>query len=125
MLLYPVKKVVGEFEIKAILSDDVDALWSRTCDHSGISKDYYDSYFEKRGNSAKSIQIGKLKRYKTPKEISRHQRQTSTSIILLYTIKSEKSYYRRDTEEGSPKDQRVKTTKKTENEHKQDQRAGF
>ena len=24
----PVKQVVGEFEIKAILSDDVDALWS-------------------------------------------------------------------------------------------------
>lgn len=66
---YPVKQVVGEFEIKAILSDDVDALWSRTCDHSGISKDYYDSYFEKM-ETANAIQIGKLKRYKTPKRLA-------------------------------------------------------
>ncbi|MBR3411332.1 MAG: ASCH domain-containing protein [Bacteroidales bacterium] len=65
----PVKLVVGEFEIKAILSDDVDALWSRTSDHSGISKDYYDSYFEKR-ETANAIQIGKLKRYKTPKRLA-------------------------------------------------------
>ena len=34
-------------------------------------------------------------------------------------------HHRRYTEEGSPKDQRVKTTKKDRNEHKQDQRAGF
>ena len=35
-------------------------------------------------------------------------------------------HHRRDTEEGSPKDQREEITKEeTNHEHKQDQRAGF
>ena len=39
----PIKRVVGEFEIDDILSDDVDVIWDRTQKYSGITKAFYQS----------------------------------------------------------------------------------
>ena len=44
----PIKRIVGEFEIDDILSDDVNAVWEKTKRHSGISKEFYNSYFQKK-----------------------------------------------------------------------------
>lgn len=66
---YPVKKVVGEFRIKKILSEDVDLLWNMTAESAGISKSCYDSYFQHK-KIANAIEIGKLVVYKTPKKLS-------------------------------------------------------
>lgn len=64
----PVKLVVGEFEIKGILSEKKDCLWKNTGNASGISKDFYDSYFFNK-QIANAIEIGKIKKYKTPKKL--------------------------------------------------------
>ena len=58
----PIKRVVGEFEIDNILSDDVDVIWDRTQKYSGITKAYYQSYFHNR-KRANAIQIGRIKKY--------------------------------------------------------------
>ena len=65
----PVKRVVGEFEIDGILSDDVSTLWERTKMHSGITKTFYNSYFQRR-KTANAIQIGHLTRYEATKSLA-------------------------------------------------------
>lgn len=65
----PVKRVVGEFEIKDILSDDVECIWEQTKDYSGITKEFYNSYFQNK-KTANAIQIGHLKKYEKTKPLS-------------------------------------------------------
>lgn len=65
----PIKRVVGEFEIDDILSDDVNTLWERTKKHSGITKAFYNSYFQKK-KTANAILIGHLIKYEVTKSLS-------------------------------------------------------
>lgn len=65
----PVQRVVGEFRIKKIFSESVCILWERTKEYSGISKEYYMSYFQHK-NVANAIEIGELKKYKKTKLLS-------------------------------------------------------
>ena len=44
----PEGMIVGEFTIKAVLQYPPKELWERTHDDSGISKKYFDEYFEGR-----------------------------------------------------------------------------
>ena len=62
----PVQKIIGEFEIEAIISDDLVTLWQKTKKYSGISEKYFFDYF---GDKEKgfAIQIKKTKKYKNPK----------------------------------------------------------
>ena len=65
----PIKRVVGEFEIEDILSDDVNTIWERTKEYSGITKVFYTSYFQKK-KTANAIRIGHLTRYEEAKSLS-------------------------------------------------------
>lgn len=65
----PIKRVVGEFEIKNVFSDDVDVIWNRTKKYSGITKAFYESYFQNR-KKANAIQIGNIKKYEKTKLLS-------------------------------------------------------
>lgn len=65
----PIKRVVGEFEIEDILSDDVDKIWERTKKLSGITKAFYASYFHHKAK-ANAIQIGRVVKYDRPKSLS-------------------------------------------------------
>ncbi len=40
------QKVIGEFEIADILYEETELLWQMTQQYSGISKEFYDQYFE-------------------------------------------------------------------------------
>src|SRR5437762_2234895 len=65
VLIYCTKPVgcfVGEFEIDGILCDRPDRLWRKTKSGSGISKEYFDSYFAGR-NEAFALQIGKVRAF--------------------------------------------------------------
>lgn len=66
---YPIKRIVGEFEIEHILSDDVDIIWEQTKKYSGITKNFYNSYFQKR-KRANAIKIGHLIRYEKARCLS-------------------------------------------------------
>lgn len=65
----PVKKVIGEFTIEDILSDEVDVIWEETAIFSGISKRFYYTYFENR-NKAYAIKIGRVTRYEIARQLS-------------------------------------------------------
>ena len=65
----PLKCVVGEFEIDMILSDKVDSVWEKTKEYSGITKEFYYSYFQNK-EIANAIKIGKVIKYKKEKCLS-------------------------------------------------------
>ena len=72
MIVYataPIKKVVAEIEILNILEDAPDLVWKLTKKYSGISKSFYDKYYE-NCNIAIAYQLGKIKKYEKPKELS-------------------------------------------------------
>jgi predicted transcriptional regulator len=62
----PVQKVVGEFEIDGVISDAPSNLWSTTRKNAGISKSFFDSYFDGR-TIGHAIKIKKTKTYTKPK----------------------------------------------------------
>ena len=72
MIIYataPIMKVVAEIEILSILEDSPDSVWECTKKYSGISKSFYDKYYENR-DVAIAYQLGKIKKYNRPKELS-------------------------------------------------------
>lgn len=80
----PIKRVVGEFEIDDILSDDVDVVWDRTQKYSGISKAFYQSYFHNR-KTANAIQIGRIKKYEKTKSLSDYNIQQAPQSFCYVT----------------------------------------
>lgn len=61
----PVAKIIGEFDISAIVAGAPTEIWRRTRDKSGISKEFFESYFEGR-KSAFALKIGAVRRYDEP-----------------------------------------------------------
>lgn len=58
----PVGKIVGEFYIDRFISDTPKNIWANTRKHAGISKSYFDEYFEGK-ELACAIAIKGVKRY--------------------------------------------------------------
>ena len=65
----PVQKVIGEFAIEDILNDNVAAIWKETELFSGITHDFYMSYFANK-EKAYAIKIGKTTRYRQARNLS-------------------------------------------------------
>lgn len=65
----PVQKVIGEFSIVDILNDDIETIWKKTALQSGITHDFYLSYFANK-EKAYAIKIGKTMRYKKARALS-------------------------------------------------------
>lgn len=64
----PVSKVIGEFEIDMVHCTELEELWSKTKDFSGISKEYFDHYFTGKTEGF-AIQVKNPKRYKSAKNL--------------------------------------------------------
>ena len=63
----PIGKVVGEFEIAELISESPVRLWEITAEFSGITENFFDSYFEGR-KIAHAIKVGKVRKYKQNKD---------------------------------------------------------
>ncbi|AJQ60484.1 hypothetical protein BTT_40140 [Bacillus thuringiensis serovar morrisoni str. 4AA1] len=64
----PYGKVVGEFEIEGIIMDNPDNIWKQTKEYSGITRRYFNHYFEGRQKGF-AIQIKEFKKYDEPLEL--------------------------------------------------------
>lgn len=64
----PVSKIIGEVEIKSILHDNLEDLWNKTYQQSGIDKHFFDEYFLKKEKGF-AIELGNLVEFQTPKHI--------------------------------------------------------
>lgn len=65
----PTGKVVGEFEVGPILKDRPSKLWRKTKEFSGISKDFFEAYFQGR-SSGYAISVRNAVRYENPFELN-------------------------------------------------------
>ena len=61
----PVKKIIGEAEVIKKLKMKKHDLWEETYLYSGISKEFFESYFKKQ-EYACAYQIGIVKKYNAP-----------------------------------------------------------
>lgn len=64
----PVKRIVAEAEIIDVLMYSPEELWKLTKDESGISKEFFDEYFEGK-EIAYAYKLGKIKVYDEPKTL--------------------------------------------------------
>ncbi len=58
----PVMRVVGEVDITGVIEDSPNEVWALTSEHSGISKIFFDKYFQDR-EKAVAYKLGKVKKY--------------------------------------------------------------
>ena len=65
----PVCQVVGEFDVKEILSDEVHGLWGRTYQSAGIGRELFFDYFSGCA-TAHAISIGEVRRYTRPLDLA-------------------------------------------------------
>jgi len=61
----PVQRVIGEFEIDSIINEDLNLLWDRTKEYSGITEDFFFEYFVNK-EKGYAIKIKQAKRYHRP-----------------------------------------------------------
>lgn len=66
---YPIMKVVGEADVFEILVDEPDNIWDQTSSMSGITKDFFDSYFAQK-TKAVAYRLGNVKTYRKPLDLS-------------------------------------------------------
>ena len=64
----PIKRVVAEAEIIDVLELSPEELWAQTKRESGISKEFFDKYFNGR-NVAYAYRLGEIKVYNEPKTL--------------------------------------------------------
>ena len=59
---FPVCKVVGEAEIKNVLIDSPNRVWSITKNYAGIEKKFFDNYFANK-DVATAYELTNVKKY--------------------------------------------------------------
>ena len=65
----PVMKVVGEARVDEILEKPPEDLWNETNAHSGINKEFFDSYYEGKGMGI-AYKLRDVERYTEEKTLS-------------------------------------------------------
>ena len=81
----PEQKVIGEFEIEAILSDTPDNIWIQTKLYSGISQEFYDEYFKGRDN-AYAIKVASTKKYSKQKTLADYNVQSAPQSFAYVEV---------------------------------------
>lgn len=66
---FPVKKIVGEVEVLEAIEMDKEKLWKITKKKSGITKEFFDKYYEGR-DTAVAYKLGEVIKYKEPHSLS-------------------------------------------------------
>lgn len=64
----PIKKIVAEAEIVEVLMLTPEQLWAQTKEESGITKEFFDKYFDGR-EVAYAYKLGEIKVYEQPKTL--------------------------------------------------------
>lgn len=66
---YPIKRVVGEADVEEIYEGSTDAIWKKTSEGSGISKQFFDEYY-KNHKTAVAYKLGNIEKFDKPRPLS-------------------------------------------------------
>ncbi len=61
----PVRKVIGEFDVRCVIGESLPSLWERTKWFAGIEEDFFFRYFEGR-EYGYAIEVGEVRAYESP-----------------------------------------------------------
>jgi predicted transcriptional regulator len=64
----PVSRVIGEFDVKGIMTDTIEGLWNRTKHCAGIDRERFFGYFA-GCEVGHAIAIGPVRRYRRPLDL--------------------------------------------------------
>ena len=62
----PIMQVVGEVEVLEVIEEKPEHVWEKTAEFSGISRMFFDRYFEDK-EKAIAYRLGEVKKYRKPK----------------------------------------------------------
>jgi predicted transcriptional regulator len=65
----PVMKVVGEAAVLEIIEDSPDNVWRLTSQDAGITRSFFDKYYEDK-SKAVAFKLGKVTKYNKPLSLS-------------------------------------------------------
>jgi predicted transcriptional regulator len=65
----PIKQVVAEAPIVAVIEDDVDEVWKQTHPNGGVTKKAFKDYYKNK-NVAIAYQLGDVRKYDEPMALS-------------------------------------------------------
>lgn len=65
----PKMRVVGYVSVTDIICDSPEEVWNITSEYSGISREFFDSYFKNK-SVAYAYCLDQVVKYKTPKKLS-------------------------------------------------------
>ena len=77
----PIKKVVAEAEIIEVLALEPNALWEKTKEFSGITKNFFDYYFKNR-KVAYAYKPGTIKVYDESKSLAEFGLKTAPQSFV-------------------------------------------
>lgn len=99
----PIQRVIGEFTIEKIITDSVSNIWKQTYRSSGISKDFYLSYFKGK-KTAYAIKIKKTKKYAKMRTLaSYHIKHAPQSFVYITEQKQVKTVKRGKSKKIKPR----------------------
>ena len=73
---FPVMKIVGEAEVEEILEDHPDDLWKMTSSGAGISKTFFDKYYNGRSKGV-AFGLKNVVRFENEQELSDYDIRTA------------------------------------------------
>lgn len=92
----PVCRIVGEFLLGEILEGAPDRIWSLTSAQAGISREYFDEYYDKK-SVAYALEITSFVTYKEPinpyETIAEFTPPQSFCYVRRRNLKKESSFF--------------------------------
>ena len=77
----PIMRVVAEVEVKDVIEDTPQAVWSKTKTAAGIDKIFFDRYYNGR-NVAVAYVLGKVKKFSAPKQLAEYGVKTAPQSYI-------------------------------------------
>ena len=78
---FPIMRVVAEVEVKDIIVDTPQVVWSKTRTAAGIDKIFFDRYYNGR-NVAVAYVLGKVKKFSVPKQLAEYGVKTAPQSYI-------------------------------------------
>jgi predicted transcriptional regulator len=88
----PVGKIVGEFDIEAILEKEPPCLWDETQHASGIDYHFFDEYFRGK-NKGFALKIGATRLFDTPLDPKELDKDFVAPQSFAYVIENSSLYH--------------------------------
>ncbi len=65
----PIMRVVAEVEVKGIIEDTPQVVWSKTQSAAGIDKIFFDRYYDGRSTAVAYV-LGEVRKFTSPKNLA-------------------------------------------------------